>query len=204
MPRIYHVRYRGDEWVVEADDAAQPSATAARKKDAVQRAREIAENQQPSRLVVHKQDGTVQNETEYGDLETGEGRAEPREGPAAGAGYALAALANDALQLATEAVSLARTLPSMAQERAQELRDLKNRREQLNERIRELRQAAEQRFDEKAAQGRSVADDVLNDERVQRVIDQAKTARSQVKAAITSIRKTAETAADAGKDATDG
>lgn len=203
MARIYHVRYRDDEWVVEAEDAQQPSATEARKKDAVQRAREIAENQQPSRLIVHKQDGTVQSESTYGDVEeveTGEERA--REGgPAADAGYALAALANDALQLATEAVSLARTLPSKAQERAQELRDLRSRREHLNERIRELREVAEQRFDEKAAQGRTVAEEVLSDERVQSVIDQAKAAQSQVKAAITSIRKTGDEAAAGAKEA---
>lgn len=208
MARIYHVRYRDDGWVVEAEDAQQPSAVEARKKDAVQRAREIAENQQPSRLVVHKQDGTVQSESTYGDVEEVETAEEPREearegGPGADAGYALAALANDALQLATEAVSLARTLPSKAQERAHELRDLASRRENLNERIRELREVAEQRFDEKAAQGRTVAEEVLSDERVQRVIDQAKTAQSQVKAAITSIRKTGDQAAAGAAEASD-
>lgn len=211
MAKIYHVRYRDDGWVVEAEDAQQPSAVEARKKDAVQRAREIADNQQPSRLIVHKQDGTVQSESTYGDLEEVEAAEEPHErarereraregGPGADAGYALAALANDALQLATEAVSLARALPS----KAQELRDLASRREQLNERIRELREVAEQRFDEKAAQGRTVAEEVLSDERVQRVIDQAKTAQSQVKAAMTSIRKTGDEAAagaaEAGRD----
>lgn len=192
--RIYHVRHRDDAWVVEAEDAKQPSASEARKSDAVKRAREIAENQQPSRLIVHKQDGTVQNETSYGDVEeasaAAEGPATRERGVAGDAGYALAALANDALSLATEAVKLARTLPEKAQERAQDMRDLRSRREQLEDRIRELRDAAEQRFDEKSAQGRTVAEDILGDERVQRVIDQARTARSQVKAAITSIRRT--------------
>lgn len=207
--RIYHVRYRDHGWVVEAEDAQQPSAVEARKTDAVKRAREIAENQQPARLVVHKQDGTVQNETDYGDVDAGTQAAD--EGPhvreggvATDAGYALAALANDAMSLATEAVKLARTLPQKAQERAQDMRDLRSRREQLEERIRELREAAEQRFDEKSAQGRTVAEDLLGDERVQRVVDQAKTAQAQVKAAITSIRKTgsatASGAARAGKE----
>lgn len=202
--RIYHVRYRDDAWVVEAEGAKQPSASEARKADAVKRAREIAENQQPSQLIVHKQDGTVQNETSYGDVEEApsaeadEAPATHERGVAGDAGYALAALANDALSLATEAVKLARTLPERAQERAQDMRDLRSRREQLEDRIRELREAAEQRFDEKSAQGRTVAEDILGDQRVQRVIDQAKTARSQVKAAITSIRKTGtETAAGA-------
>lgn len=194
--RIYHVRYGDDGWIVEAEGAQQPSAVESRKTDAVQRAREIAENQQPSRLIVHKQDGTVQTESSYGDVD--EAEAPAREGGIADAGYALAALANDALRLATEAVQLARTLPTKAQERAQELRDLRSRREELDERIHELREAVEQRFDETAARGRSVTEDVLGDERVRRVVDQARSARSQVKAAITSIRRTGdETAAGA-------
>lgn len=243
--RTYHVTYRDDGWVVEAEDAARPSAREDRKADAVQRAREIAENQQPSRLIIHKQDGTVQSESTYGDVtepapeEEAAATAEPEAAPPAeeeaappaeeeaapaaeeeaappveeeavpqpepetvaaappreraatgDAGYALAALANDALQLATEAVRLARSLPSKAQERAQELRELGRRREDLNERIRELRVAAEHRFDEKAAQGRTVAEDILGDERIKRVLEQARTAQAQVKAAITSIRKT--------------
>jgi hypothetical protein len=117
---------------------------------------------------------------------------------AADAAYALAGLANDALQLANEAVQLARTLPDKAQERAQELRDVKVRREKLETRVREIRERAEQRFDEKATEGRTVAEDLLGDERIRKVLDQAKNARSQVKAAITSIRKTADEAINAG------
>ena len=120
---------------------------------------------------------------------------------ASDAAYALAGLANDALQLANEAVQLARTLPDKAQERAQELRDMKTRREELETKVREIREKAEQRFDEKATEGRTVADDLLNDGRVRRVLDQAKTARRQVKAAITSIRKTADEAIGAGVSA---
>lgn len=203
----YHVKTHDDGWSVEATGSERPSAVESRKTDAVERAREIAQNQQPSRVIVHKQDGSVQNEFTYGDVETvsGDGRAAPgAQRAGADAAYALMALANDALQLAGEALKLARDLPSRARERGRELGDLKARRDELNETLRDLRRAAEKRMDERSAQGRTVADDMLSDERIQRVLDQAKTARSQVKAAITSIGKTGQRAASgatrAGKE----
>lgn len=200
--KTYHVRAHDQGWAVEGTGAQRPSAVEAKKADAVQRAREIAQNQEPAKVIVHKQDGTVQDEFNYGDVEaaSGNGAAEAQ-GPGADAAYVLAALAKDALQLASEALRLTRELPSRAQERGRELRDLKARREELNEQLRELRNTLEQRLDEKSAQGRSVADGVLSDDRVRRVIDQAKTAQSQVKAALTSIRKTGEEAASGAAEA---
>lgn len=201
--KTYHVRAHDDGWAVQGTGAQRPSAVEAKKADAVQRAREIAQNQEPAKVIVHKQDGTVQDEFNYGDVgaASGDGQATEAEGPGADAAYVLAALAKDALQLASEALRLTRELPSRAQERGRELRDLKARREELNEQLRELRNTLEQRLDEKSAQGRSVADGVLSDERVRRVIDQAKTAQSQVKAALTSIRKTGEEAASGAAQA---
>jgi hypothetical protein len=57
----------------------------------------------------------------------------------------------------------------------------------------------EKNFDKKAAEGRKVAEQVKKDERVQRILDQTGTTRSQVKGAVTSVAKTADAAAEAGR-----
>lgn len=113
------------------------------------------------------------------------------------AAYAIAGLAGDAVRLANEAGKAARRLP----EKAQDLRDLPARRKELDKLIATLREQAGKRFDEKSAEGRTVTDEVLKDDRVKRVLDQAHNARSQVKAAITSIRKTADGSVQAGVSA---
>ncbi len=211
--QTYHVRTHDDGWAVEAEGNSRPTAVESRKADAVSRAKELAGNQEPAKVIVHKQDGTVQDEFTYGDVAAATAKTPANDDSrVSDAGYALAALANDALELAGEALQLARELPSKARERAQktgemtqermsEMRDLKARREDLETRIQQFREQAEERFDEKAARGRSLTEGVLNDERVRRVLDQAKTAQSQVKAALTSIRKTGESAASAATTA---
>jgi hypothetical protein len=123
------------------------------------------------------------------------------------AAYALAGLATDALHLANEAIRYARTLPEKAQDRAQELRGtnvearLRESREELEKKLRDVLDKAEDRFDEKATEGRTATEELLSDERLRRVVDQAKVARSQVKGALTSIRKTTDTAVSAGVEA---
>lgn len=106
--------------------------------------------------------------------------------------------------LAADSVTFARTLP----ERLQELstrdaleRTLEQRRKELEQRVTTFRDRAEKRFDEKATIGRTIVDDVVGTAQFRRVFDQAKTARSQVKAAVTSIRKTAGATIDAGVQA---
>lgn len=215
MPTLetYHVKSHDDGWAVEAEGAQRPSAVEAKKAAAVSRAREIAGNKRPSKVIVHKMDGTVQDEFTYGDVEAATpSRTEPEKNRANDAGYALAALASDALQLATEALQLAKQVPARAQgrvqqvsgraqTRAQELRDLQARRSDLEAKVREFREEAEELLDEKAAQGRGLTEGILNDERIRRVLDQARTAQSQVKAALTSIRKTGGAAAGAATTA---
>lgn len=202
----YHVKPRDDGWAVEAEGSTRPSAVESRKSDAVARGREIAENQQPAKLVIHKQDGSVQDEVTYGDLDFADGDTAVREGrfAAADAAYALAALANDALQLANEALQIARTLPEKAQERAKDLKELRARRDEIEQRVEKMRDTAEQRLGEKVSEGRGLAQTVLSDERVRRLVDQAKTAQSQVKGALTSIRRIGDEAASsavrAGRD----
>ena len=204
MPTLqtYHVRTHDDGWAVEAEGAKRPSAVEAKKADAVTRAKEIATNKEPAKVVVHKMDGTVQDEFTYGEVEAATpSKAKPEDKNRANdAGYALAALATDAMQLATEALQLAKQMPGKAQDRVQqasgkaqtraaELKDLQARRADLEAKVREFREEAEGLLDEKAAQGKSITDGILNDDRVRRVLDQAKTAQSQVKGALTSVRK---------------
>jgi hypothetical protein len=59
----------------------------------------------------------------------------------------------------------------------------------------------EKSFDKKAAEGRKVAEQVKKDERVQRILDQTGSTRSQVKGAVTSVVKTADATVEAGKQA---
>lgn len=67
--RIYRVRYdRGEEvWTVELEADARPSSTHATKAEAVSIARGAAQGNQPSKLIVHRQDGSVQENIVYGD-----------------------------------------------------------------------------------------------------------------------------------------
>lgn len=104
--------------------------------------------------------------------------------------YAVAGLGSDTVQVA-------RKLP----ERARALREVEVRRPDIEARVRSLRDRLEERFDAKASEGRTVIDDLLAQEQVKTVLGQAKTARSQVKAAVTSLRKTATQTVTAGLDA---
>lgn len=117
--------------------------------------------------------------------------------------YALTGLAHDALQLATESVRSAQRLPDRAQDRVKQLRDLdlRTRRQQLEERVRELRDQTGARLEEKASEGRAVTDEFLEDDRVRQLVDQVRTARSQVKGALTSLRRTAQRSWQSGTSA---
>lgn len=64
--RIYHVRSRDQQWVVEKEWAARPSAVHERKKNAVKRGKELARTNEAV-LVVHKLDGEVQRSFDYRD-----------------------------------------------------------------------------------------------------------------------------------------
>lgn len=64
-PTTYHVRPQGDEWVVQAEGSKQASSTHGTKRQAVKSGRELAGNQAPSRLVIHRVDSTIQKEHSY-------------------------------------------------------------------------------------------------------------------------------------------
>lgn len=61
----YHVVPRDEGWAVEKKGASRASSVAETKKEAVAQAKEFAENQRPSKVVVHKADGTIQQHFTY-------------------------------------------------------------------------------------------------------------------------------------------
>ncbi|MEX2503898.1 MAG: hypothetical protein WD378_03550 [Egicoccus sp.] len=97
------------------------------------------------------------------------------------AGFAAAGFAHDV-------VELARTLPT----RLDKLRVTD--RDALLSQLTTL-------LDSKAAEGRKVAKDVQKDTRVKKILEQTGNTRSQVKAAATSVRKTADVSLLAGRNA---
>ncbi len=65
--RTYSVRPQSDgKWRVEAEGASRASSLHEMKDDAVRKAKELAQNQEPSQVLVYKQDGAIQTEQTYG------------------------------------------------------------------------------------------------------------------------------------------
>ena len=62
---VYHVVPREDGWAVAKEGAERATSTHATKKEAVEAGRTLATAKAPSRLVVHKQDGTIQDTFTY-------------------------------------------------------------------------------------------------------------------------------------------
>lgn len=59
-----HVVAHGDGWAVQSEDAKKPSQTFENKKEAVDRAKEIAENK-GTKAIIHKKDGSIQEQVSY-------------------------------------------------------------------------------------------------------------------------------------------
>lgn len=64
-PTVLHVRPGEDVWIVATDGAREPAARHETKRLAVKAARELAGRKAPSRLVIHRSDGSVQKEHSY-------------------------------------------------------------------------------------------------------------------------------------------
>ncbi|HSM09678.1 MAG TPA: DUF2188 domain-containing protein [Gemmatimonadota bacterium] len=62
---VYHVTPYGEGWSVKAEGTTSAVSRHPTKKEAVSAARDIAHASAPSRLVIHKQDGAVQQTHEY-------------------------------------------------------------------------------------------------------------------------------------------
>lgn len=61
----YRVEPHEEGWSVTKEGASRASAVEAKKEEAVHTAREYAKNQVPSRVIVHKKDGSVHKEFTY-------------------------------------------------------------------------------------------------------------------------------------------
>jgi hypothetical protein len=67
--KTFHVFYDSDlkQWKVSYQGANMAFSAHPNKREAVEAGRELAQSQQPSQLVVHRMDGSVQKETNYGE-----------------------------------------------------------------------------------------------------------------------------------------
>ena len=63
----YHVEALDDAWSIQKEGAAQALSQYDTKKEALEKGRQLAEKHEPSRLVVHRKDGSVQETFAYGD-----------------------------------------------------------------------------------------------------------------------------------------
>lgn len=68
-----HVEPHNRGWAVRSEDAQRPTKVYERKDDAIKRAQSMAQ-QRGATLAVHKADGTIQNERDYGQAESGQRR----------------------------------------------------------------------------------------------------------------------------------
>jgi len=65
--KTYHVIPGTDGcWKVKEEKASRASNSHETKAEAVERAKELAKNQDLGQVVIHKQDGTIQTEHTYG------------------------------------------------------------------------------------------------------------------------------------------
>ncbi|GGI05108.1 hypothetical protein [Egicoccus halophilus] len=103
------------------------------------------------------------------------------------AGYAAAGLAHDV-------VTLARRLP----ERLESVK-VDEWRERVGKDVEGLLGQLTELLDKKATEGRRVAADVRSDARVARLLEQTGATRSQVRAAVSSVRRTADVTVAAGR-----
>lgn len=65
--RVYHVKPKGEDWQVRLDGAERAGSLHATKKEAIAAGRELAQKHEPSRLVIHGGDGSVQRTHSYGE-----------------------------------------------------------------------------------------------------------------------------------------
>jgi hypothetical protein len=121
------------------------------------------------------------------------------------AGYAATGLAHDVIELARvlptrldDAPAIVRELRTEAPKRAEAT--LTALRERLARDVQRTLDQVAGVVDGKAADGKRIVDDVVRDERFARVLDQTANTRSQLKAALTSVTRTADVTADAASE----
>ena len=65
--KVYHVTPHDEGWKVVMEGAETPVSTHTTKDEAMTAAREVAKKTEPSQVVVHKMDGTIQTQFGYGE-----------------------------------------------------------------------------------------------------------------------------------------
>lgn len=64
---VYHLVPRDEDWAITLEGADKDLSVHGTKKEALDAARKVAQSHEPSRLVVHKADGTIQTSYAYGE-----------------------------------------------------------------------------------------------------------------------------------------
>lgn len=68
LPRkVYHVSSHDDGWKIQAEGSTAPVKAVGTKNEALSAARDIARDNEPSQVVVHRLDGTIQTHYTYGE-----------------------------------------------------------------------------------------------------------------------------------------
>ncbi len=63
---VYHLMPHKDGWQVRKDNSGKPELVREHKQDARSEARDLAHDHEPSQLVIHRTDGTIQTVHTYG------------------------------------------------------------------------------------------------------------------------------------------
>lgn len=63
---VYHVTKRGEDWQVKQPGAGRAVGNFETKKEAVDRAVEVAKSKPLGQVVIHKETGPIQSERTYG------------------------------------------------------------------------------------------------------------------------------------------
>ena len=64
-PPVYRVKPNGDSWVVDSADGSTGATEHETKRQALSKGRTLARSHAPSRLVIHRADGTIQRQHSY-------------------------------------------------------------------------------------------------------------------------------------------
>lgn len=65
--KVYHVTTHDEGWQVKAEGAERATSVHPTKNEAVAASRELATAQEPSEVIIHRVDGTIQNRNTYGE-----------------------------------------------------------------------------------------------------------------------------------------
>lgn len=63
--KVYHVTSHDEGWKVEAEGSSRATSVHGTKNEAVTSAKQLAQGQRPSAVVIHKMDGTIQDQVSY-------------------------------------------------------------------------------------------------------------------------------------------